>query len=168
MQKIINGSGVKITTGGVGGSQYDGHEYNLMSRAIYCDAIDIVSMHSYLTTSQWGEFIPSSLNEANGKHLLIEEFGVGESCCDDQVPDSEFNGLVNLFNNNGIPFLYWEMVSAADETQDCSAGYDGSVCCHQSPDGYEIGPGSSKGNLPAAFKQASGVTAAQDWTGYVY
>ncbi|KAI9838131.1 MAG: hypothetical protein M1819_006287 [Sarea resinae] len=168
MAAITNGSGVKISTGGIGGSQYDGHAYNYMSKAIECDAIDIISMHSYLTKSQWGEFIPSALQNVNNKHLVIEEWGVGNACCDAEVPDDQFEPLYELFNGAGIPHMYWELVSAADETQDCSAGYPGQTCCHESPDGYQIGPDSTKGNITAAISGANSVAGAQDWTGYVY
>ncbi len=100
MQSLINGSGVKVATGGIGGSQYDQHEYNLMQAALDCDAVDIISMHSYLTAQQWGEFIPSSLDKAGDKHLLIEEFGVGGN-----IAASEFSGVVGLFNDAKIPFV---------------------------------------------------------------
>lgn len=36
---------VKISTGGVGGSQYDGHEYNLIDKVLYCSAVDLIAVH---------------------------------------------------------------------------------------------------------------------------
>jgi mannan endo-1,4-beta-mannosidase len=45
MRNIMVGSGVKIATGGVGGSQYSGHEYNLLAKALHCPTLDIMSVH---------------------------------------------------------------------------------------------------------------------------
>ena len=44
MKPIINGSGVTLATGGVGGDQ--SHGSNLMPKAIECSAIDLVSIHA--------------------------------------------------------------------------------------------------------------------------
>ena len=43
MKPIINNSGVKLATGGIGGDQSHGN--NLMPKAIECSAIDLVSVH---------------------------------------------------------------------------------------------------------------------------
>ncbi|MCJ1307316.1 hypothetical protein MMC25_000962 [Agyrium rufum] len=171
---LTNGSGVKVATGGIAGSQYYGSTsagnnlYNLASFATQCAAVDIISMHSYLTASQWSAFIPSSLNQTNGKHLMVEESGVGSDASkygQSSIPDSEFDGITNLFTSNGVPFVYWEAIAGPDETQSC--GGQGS-CCQKSLDGYGIGPGSKKTDLGGAIGKADQSPAAQDWTGYIY
>jgi mannan endo-1,4-beta-mannosidase len=104
MKAILGSSAVKIATGGVGGSQYDGHEYNLLSKALYCSATDIMSVHGYMyQASNWGEFIPSLAGQAaaQGKHLMIEEWGVGTSSSMDSIADQ-----AAVFNDNGVPWLY--------------------------------------------------------------
>jgi mannan endo-1,4-beta-mannosidase len=42
---ILGSSTVKIATGGIGGSQYYGHAYNLLDKALKCEPIDIMSVH---------------------------------------------------------------------------------------------------------------------------
>jgi len=56
MQELIGNSGIKIATGGIGGSQYSGHEYNMLPKALNCSAIDIMSIHGcefYLEATRW-------------------------------------------------------------------------------------------------------------------
>ncbi|MCJ1308691.1 hypothetical protein MMC25_002345 [Agyrium rufum] len=165
MKPIIAGSGVRIATGGIGGSEYCcDHEYNLLSKALYCSAIDIMSVHGYMTeASQWSYFIPSLEQQAaaQGKLLMIEEWGV------DGSPAGQFDQQVAIFNNAGIPWLYWQITPGQDQTQTCQGS-----CCGttngNSYDGFEIGLTSSKGNVKAAISKADGTTAAQSWASIIY
>jgi len=104
MQSLIRGSGVKIATGGVGGSEYCcDHEYNLLPAALNCSAIDIISVHGYMDqASQWQYFFPT-LNEqaaAAGKLLVVEEWGVNTNPTDDSVATQ-----AAVFNGAGVPWV---------------------------------------------------------------
>jgi len=158
MKKIIGNSGVKIATGGVGGSEYCcDHEFNIIDKVLYCDAIDILSVHGYMSEgSQWAYFIPSLSDKAasQGKHLMIEEWGIKDGM--------SFSDQVNVFNGAGVPWMYWE-VTMSDQTQPCGT----SSCCG-GWDGFEIGITSGKGDVKDAVATANSVEGRQDWTGYVY
>ncbi|KAI9753777.1 MAG: hypothetical protein M4579_005011 [Chaenotheca gracillima] len=160
MQSVIGGSGVRIATGGIGGSDYCcDHEFNLLDKALACDAIDIMSVHGYMTAAdQWQYFIPSLEQQAaaKGKLLMIEEWGVTGD------PSGQFADQVAVFNDAGVPWLYWQVVPGADQTQSCS----GSCCGNNngnSYDGFEIGLDSSKGDVAGAVSTANGQSAPQDW-----
>lgn len=113
---------MKVATGGIGGSQYCcDHEYNLIDKALYCDAIDIISVHGYMTqANSWSYFIPS-LSEVRhppfpllssmltitpqkaaylNKHLMIEEWGVGSNDTYDSVAKQ-----AAVFTDNGVPWV---------------------------------------------------------------
>src|SRR5689334_23561873 len=45
-KKYITDSNIKVATGGIGGDQV--HGYNLLSKALTCSAIDIISIHAYV------------------------------------------------------------------------------------------------------------------------
>jgi len=103
MQSIISGSGVQVATGGIGGSQYYGHEYNLLAKALDCDAINITSIHGYMATEkQWTPYVPalSDKAEAAGKLAMIEEWGVTTTPTDDSVSIQ-----AELFNKYGVPWV---------------------------------------------------------------
>jgi mannan endo-1,4-beta-mannosidase len=91
---------------------------------------------------------------------MIEEWGVTSS------PSGQFDQQVSVFNQNGVPWMYWQIIPGADQTQSCSG-----QCCGtnngNSYDGFEIGINSSKGNVKSAVAQARSVTALQDWSGFV-
>lgn len=99
-------SNVKIATGGIGGSQYCcDHEFNLLPKALQCDAIDIMSVHGYMSkASDWAYYITgdkSVLKAVNGtgKKVLIEEWGVSRSSVDG------FEKQVAVFNGAGVPWV---------------------------------------------------------------
>ncbi|KAI9741773.1 MAG: hypothetical protein M1834_000159 [Cirrosporium novae-zelandiae] len=156
---IGSNSSVKVATGGIGGSEYCcDHEYNIIDSVLDCSAIDIISVHGYMTeASQWEYFIPSLVETAanKSKHLMIEEWGVSAS------PTGQFDEQVAVLNDNGVPWLYWEIVPGCDETQNCSG-----TCSTASNgyDSYEIGLNSSKGDVKSAIASANNATAMQDWT----
>lgn len=75
MKNILGSSAVKVATGGIGGSEYSGHEYNIINKALYCFAIDILSVHGYMgQASQWSAYIPKLADQGRtqGKHIMVE------------------------------------------------------------------------------------------------
>jgi mannan endo-1,4-beta-mannosidase len=168
MSPTVLSQAVKIATGGVGGSQYDGHEYNLVAKALECSAIDIMSVHGYMDqASNWGEFVPSLSDQAaaQGKHLMIEEWGVGTDSSMDSVADQ-----AAVFNENGVPWLYWMIISGMSVDESCD-GQD--ACCHQNlstdpKEDFEVGLASSRADWKTLIGTADSTTGRQDWTGFVY
>ncbi|KAI9703504.1 MAG: hypothetical protein M1820_005808 [Bogoriella megaspora] len=157
MKLIINGSGVKLATGGIGGDQSHGN--NLMPKAIECSAIDLVSIHAYVGTANfWSSNLPNLESTAafHNKLLYVEEWGVSTDYADD------FNSQVAAINGAGVPWLYWQFTPGPDATQDCWTG-----CC-TGYDGFEIGLNSTKGNVEQALENAASANGAQDWSGKVH
>ncbi|KAF2236156.1 glycoside hydrolase family 5 protein [Viridothelium virens] len=156
MNALINNSGVKLATGGVGGDQSHGN--NLMPKAIECSAIDLISIHGYVGTANfWSSNLPSmeSTAASNNKLLYVEEWGVTTSDTDN------FDSQASAINGAGIPFVYWEFTPGPDGTQNCWTG-----CC-TGYDGYEVGLNSTKGNVQQALQSAASRSAAQDWSGLI-
>jgi mannan endo-1,4-beta-mannosidase len=58
--KLTTLQAVKVATGGIGGSDYCcDHEFNIIDKALYWSAIDIISVHGYMSTAaKWSYFIP--------------------------------------------------------------------------------------------------------------
>jgi mannan endo-1,4-beta-mannosidase len=177
MSGCLGSSDIKIATGGVGGSHYCcDHEFNLLDKALKCGAIDIISVHGYMSKfTDWAYFVTgdkSVLVQANAarKQVMVEEWGVSIAFQDD------FNQQVAVFNNAGIPWvslctyrfeterltsekLYWQVVPGLDGSQagaPASCGYDG----------FEIGLDSPKGDIKSAIFAANVANANQSWTGY--
>lgn len=102
------GAGVKVATGGIGGSQYCcEHEFNGLERAVGCEAVDIVSVHGYMSKAEdWAYFITGDASILKAveavdprKEVVIEEWGV--------AADSEdgFDTQVEVFNDAGVPWV---------------------------------------------------------------
>ncbi|KAL9623331.1 MAG: hypothetical protein Q9160_002438 [Pyrenula sp. 1 TL-2023] len=165
MQKIINSSGVLIATGGIGGDANAG--FNFIGKALQCDAIDIMSIHSYVSTADfWTSNLPTFLSnvKTHSKLLMVEEFGF----CDDatqpcgSVYRDNFDKQAAAITAQQVPFTYWQMVPGPDDSQaktDCWTG-----CC-QFYDGFEVGihNQTGKGNVATAIKAAAAQRAAQSW-----
>jgi mannan endo-1,4-beta-mannosidase len=101
MKHQLGSSDVQVATGGIGGSQYLGHEYNLLPRALNCSYIDIISVHGYMDqASQSAYYFPKLLDQAEiaGKNIMVEEWGVTTTPGDDSVPMQ-----AQVFNNAGVP-----------------------------------------------------------------
>jgi mannan endo-1,4-beta-mannosidase len=97
--------------------------------------------------------VNSNGSTSTTKYLMVEEFGVANSSTDN------FNTQVSVFNDNGLPWTYWEVIPGLDQTQSgapSSCGYDG----------YEIGLNSTKGNVKGAIQAANAATANQSWSGF--
>jgi mannan endo-1,4-beta-mannosidase len=178
LNACLGSSGIKVATGGIGGSQYCcDHEFNLLDKALRCDAIDIMSVHGYMSkSSDWAYFITGdksvlALANAAGKHVMVEEWGVSTDF------EDVFNQQVAVFNSAGIPWvspsshtssrykqltvpkLYWQVVPGLDGSQagaPATCGYDG----------FEIGIDSPKGDISSAISAANMAKANQSWAGY--
>lgn len=159
MRQVLGDSAVLVNTGGIGGSQYCcDHEFNLLDKALACDAIDIMAVHGYMSKAgDWAYFIGGDADlisqaQGAGKLLLVEEWGVASDSQDG------FNAQAKVFNDHGVPWLYWQVVPGKDQTESgapSSCGYDG----------FEIGIASSKGDVQSAVAEANQADAAQSWTG---
>src|ERR1700712_5590741 len=103
-----------------------------------------MSVHGYMDqASNWDEFVPSLSDQAaaQGKHLMIEEWGVGTDSSMDSVADQ-----AAVFNENGVPWLYWMIISGRSVDESCD-GQD--PCCHQNlstnpKEDFEVGLASSR------------------------
>ncbi|TVY20786.1 Mannan endo-1,4-beta-mannosidase 1 [Lachnellula arida] len=167
MKKILGSSAVKIATGGIGGSEYSGHEYNTIDKALQCSAIDILSLHGYMTqASQWAAYVPKLADQAaaQGKKVMVEEWGVGTGSSYDSIAKQ-----AAVFNDAGVPWLYWMVIPGKSIDQTCN----GETCCHQGlstdqSEAFEVGISSSRADFKTLFGNANAAAALQDWTGIVY
>jgi mannan endo-1,4-beta-mannosidase len=117
--------------------------------------------------SQWSYFIPSLSDQAaaQNKHLMIEEWGVGTASSMDSIADQ-----AAVFNNNGVPWLYWQIIPGKSIDESCDAQ---DACCHQGlssddTQDFEVGVGSSRADFGTLIKTADKTAGRQDWTGFVY
>ncbi|KAF2014714.1 glycoside hydrolase family 5 protein [Aaosphaeria arxii CBS 175.79] len=159
IRELLGYSPIKVSTGGVGGSQYCcDHEFNLLEKALQCDALDIMSVHGYMSkASDWAYFITgdkSTLRDGNaaGKLVMVEEWGVSVDF------EEDFDTQVQVFNDAGVPWLYWQVVPGLDGSQPgapSSCGYDS----------FEIGVNSPKGDVASAVAAANAAIANQTWSG---
>lgn len=157
---IGDDSRVQVATGGIGGSHYCcDHQFNDLDKALRCEAFDIVSVHGYMSkATDWAYFITGDASilekteaAGTGHKVMIEEWGVAASS------EDGFDEQVDVFNNAGVPWLYWQVVPGKDQSQDgapASCGYDG----------FEIGLNSPKGDVAAAVDAAGSTAAWQDWS----
>jgi mannan endo-1,4-beta-mannosidase len=112
MSSLLPSSSIQIATGGIGGSQYVGHEYNLLSKALNCSSIDIISVHGYMDyASQWTYYFPALLNESEeaGKKIMVEEWGVNTMSGDDSVAVQ-----AEVFNGVGVPWVSFFYLISGD------------------------------------------------------
>jgi len=116
--------------------------------------------------SQWAAYVPSMADTAasNGKHLMVEEWGVGTGSDYDSVGKQ-----AKVFNDAGVPWLYWMIIPGKSVDEGC----DGSKCCHQglstkANEAFEVGVSSSRADFKGLIGTAAGTAGKQDWTGYVY
>ncbi|TAQ86447.1 hypothetical protein B7494_g5223 [Chlorociboria aeruginascens] len=167
LKSIPHSSKILVATGGVGGSQYSGHEYNLLAKALACPAIDIMSVHGYMTlASQWAFFFPALRDQAvaAGKLIMVEEWGVSTQSGSESVEVQ-----AEVFEESGVPWLYWMTILGKSVDQNCTTA-DG-ACCHvglsASPYDYEISLTSPRANWTDLYHNASATIAAQDWGTYI-
>jgi mannan endo-1,4-beta-mannosidase len=113
LRNTLGTSNIKVATGGVGGSHYCcDHEFNTLEKALQCDAIDVISIHGYMSkASDWAYYITGDREvltpaRAAGKNIMIEEWGVSTNFVD------TFNTQVQVFNNAGIPWVRHHLMEA--------------------------------------------------------
>jgi mannan endo-1,4-beta-mannosidase len=106
MRNALGSSNIKIATGGIGGSHYCcDHEFNTLEKAMQCDAIDIISMHGYMSkASDWAYYITGDKEvlsgaRAAGKNIMMEEWGVSTDFQD------SFDTQAQIFNDAGVPWV---------------------------------------------------------------
>ena len=51
MKSLIGNTPIAVSTGGLGGSVYDNHWINFKDYVVNCDAIDIIAIHSYVSSA---------------------------------------------------------------------------------------------------------------------
>ena len=84
---------------------YSNHEFNTLEQAIQCDAIDIISMHGYVSkASDWAYYITGDKEvlsgvRAAGKNIMMEEWGVSTDFQD------SFDTQTQISNDAGVPWV---------------------------------------------------------------
>ncbi|TVY71426.1 putative mannan endo-1,4-beta-mannosidase F [Lachnellula suecica] len=159
-KKYITSPNIKVATGGIGGDQ--SHNHNLISAALKCSSIDIMSIHGYIgDASTCTSLAPGwiSTSASNNKLAHVEEWGVATSY------KSNFDAQVSALNAQDIPWvcriiskLSKAVTFGPDGTETCTTG-----CC-TGYDGFEVGLNSGKGNVKSALSGAAGRTTKQDWS----
>ena len=129
LRSILGSSNIKVATGGIGGSHYCcDHEFNLLEKALQCDALDVTSVHGYMSkASDWAYFITGDKSvltqaSAKGKNVMIEEWGVSTDF------EDSFEAQVKVFNEAGVPWVRWArpFIPARVELTICAALLAGS------------------------------------------
>lgn len=145
-----------ISTGGLGGDI--SHECTFLPAVTDCDAIDAIAIHRYASVpGHWSSSLSNWLSQAKGKKVFLEEWGIDASRYNQA---SAFASEVADMNSVGLPSLYWQILPPAvsgcpynpaqDEGDKFGIFYNGGV------------------DLKGGIDGATGVGAAQDWTGSVY
>lgn len=99
-KQYITDSNIKVATGGIGGDQ--SHNYNMLSAALKCSSIHLMSVHGYVgDASTWGSILPNFESQAssNGKLLYVEEWGVASNY------NSGFDAQAAAINAQKIPWV---------------------------------------------------------------
>jgi len=98
---------------------------------------------------------------------MVEEWGVGTDSSDDDVAKQ-----AAVFNDAGVPWLYWMIISGKSIDESCD-GASVPACCHVGlstdvDQDFEVGVGSSRADFETLIGDANAATGNQDWTGFVY
>ncbi|EXL98185.1 hypothetical protein NOF04DRAFT_6595 [Fusarium oxysporum II5] len=146
-------SHILISTGGLGGDF--SHGCTFLPAVTQCKAIDAISVHRYASVpGMWSANLPNWLNQANGKKVYLEKWGVDSQQYDQK---SVFVSEVNDMNSAGLPNMYWQLLPPS------SGG------CSYNPKndaGDPFGIYTNSGvNLAGPINGATSSGAAQDWTG---
>ena len=149
-------NGILISTGGLGGDI--SHECTFLAAVTQCDAVDAISVHRYASVpGQWSGALSGWLDQSNGKKVYLEEWGIDASAYDQ---GSAFVSEVDDMNSVGLPSMYWQILPPAV----ASCPYD-----PKQDSGDKFGIFYDSGvDLAGPMNRATGVGAAQDWTGSVY
>lgn len=145
-----------VSTGGVGGDI--SHDCTFVPAVTECDAVDAISVHRYASVPGYWEYaLPTWLDEANGKLVYLEEWGIDTSVYNQA---EAFPSEVRVMNSVGLPGIYWQILPPVVE----GCPYDPAE-----DEGDHFGIFTDSGvDLCGPMKEATEVTAAQDWSGIVY
>lgn len=145
-----------VSTGGLGGDISHGCTFN--TAVTQCDAVDAISIHRYASVpGRWSSSTSGWISQSNGKKVYLEEWGIDSTKYDQK---SNFVSEVNDMNSVGLPSMYWQILPPATSSCSYSPNKDGG-----DPFGIFYNSGT---NFAGPMNGATGVTAAQDWTGSVY
>lgn len=149
-------TGTLVSTGGLGGDI--SHSCTFLPAVTQCDAVDAISIHRYASVpGAWSSATSGYISQSKGKKVYIEEWGIDSTKYDQK---SAFVSEVNDMNKAGLPSMYWQILPPATS----SCGYS-----PKSDSGDPFGIFYNSGvNLGGPINGATGVNAAQDWTGSVY
>lgn len=149
-------TGTLVSTGGLGGDF--SHSCTFLPAVTQCDAVDAISVHRYASVpGRWSDSLSGWISQANGKKVYLEEWGIDSTNYDQK---SAFASETNNMNSVGLPQLYWQILPPATSSCSYSPNKD-------SGDPFGIFDNSGV-NLAGPINAATGVKAAQDWTGSVY
>ena len=105
---------ISITTGGIVAGEYADWSFSILPAAVSCPSIDIYAFHGFTNTANWTSlFVESAAKNTGTKGVLVEEWG-------SQTGLYDFNEISSLFNENGIPWLYWEVTPGPDDPAQCT------------------------------------------------
>ncbi|GAB7362636.1 hypothetical protein MBLNU230_g2946t1 [Neophaeotheca triangularis] len=145
-----------VSTGGLGGDI--SHSCTFLPAVTQCDAVDAISVHRYASVpGRWSSALPGWINSSNGKKVYLEEWGIDASQYDQKAA---FVSEVNDMNSVGLPSMYWQILPPATNSCPYNPSQD-------SGDRFGIFYNSGV-NLRGPINGATGINAAQDWTGSVY
>ncbi|KXJ97262.1 glycoside hydrolase superfamily [Microdochium bolleyi] len=148
-------SHILISTGGLGGDF--SHGCTFLPAVTQCAAIDAISVHRYASVpGRWSASMPGWLSQANGKKVFLEEWGIDQRS---NNIGAAFPSEMADMNSVGLPSVYWQILPA----QNGGCSYD-----PKNDGGDPFGIFAGGGVSLAGINAATGVAAAQDWTGSVY
>ncbi|KAI9727306.1 MAG: hypothetical protein M1828_006925 [Chrysothrix sp. TS-e1954] len=113
VMRSLLADGIHITTGGIVNGEDADDGFAILDAALTCDAIDIYAFHGFTTAAEWQSlFIQGNATQTGNKGILVEEWG-------SQTGHWDFNDISAIFNDNGIPWLYWEVTPGPDDSSQC-------------------------------------------------
>jgi mannan endo-1,4-beta-mannosidase len=149
-----NNYGTLVTTGGLGGDISHGCNFN--TAVTQCDAIDAIAIHRYASVpGNWASQTSGWISQAKGKKVYIEEWGIDASR---YSQSAAYPSEVANMNGAGLPQLYWQILPPASNSCPYSPSQD-------NDDKFGIFDNAVDFS---GINAATGVKAAQDWTGSVY
>jgi mannan endo-1,4-beta-mannosidase len=145
-----------VSTGGLGGDI--SHSCTFLATATQCDAVDVISIHRYASVpGKWSDSLSGWISQSKGKKVYIEEWGIDSTKYDQK---SAYASETKNMNSVGLPNLYWQILPPV--ASGCSYSPES-----DSGDHFGIFDDSAV-DFATAINGATGVGAAQDWTGSVY
>ncbi|KAI0125154.1 glycoside hydrolase superfamily [Xylariales sp. AK1849] len=146
---------IKISTGGLAGDFSNKCTFGAGSTT--CDAIDMIAVHRYAgpqgTSQQWSGSAQDWVDQANGKLVYIEEWGVNSKLTD---PKTDFPAEMDDIVKGGLPSLYWQILPPKSD------GCDYDPTTDSDPFGIFMDSGV---DFKTEFEKAASSEALQDWSG---